>query len=149
MAAFTLNRFQGLGNLTRDGELKYLNNGQPVLEFSIAINTRVKDGDEWKDGKPFFMEFSYWGKPAENIASLMTKGRPVYAEGILKLDEWEDKETGAKRSKVRCTAEIVVPKEREERREESKPAQKSGGKPQETRRPARASAGLDDDGAGF
>lgn len=145
MASFTINRFQGLGNLTRDAELRYLQSGQPVLEFSIAINTRVKDGDEWKDGKPFFMEFSYWGKPAENIASLMVKGRPVYAEGVLKLDEWEDKETGAKRSKVRCTAEVVVPKEREERREESKPAQKAAGKPA-ARQPAKAaSAGLDDE----
>lgn len=144
---FSLNRFSAQGNLTRDAEGKYIgSDGNFVLEFALAINRQKKVGDKWVDDEPFFMDFSFWGKPAERIASIMTKGRTVFAEGWLKLDKWDDKQTGEKRSKVRCTAERVVPMV--DTRESGESGSKAA--PKQQKQPAKtASAGLDDDGPGF
>lgn len=142
--SMSMNKMQGLGNLTRDGELKYIPNGKAVLAFSVALNERFQDKDtsEWKDGETFFLECELWGKPAEKMAPMLTKGRLVFVEGKLKLEKWKDKEDGSERSKVRCTAFTVLaidkPLADGEKKSEA-PAQR-----QPARQPQRASAGLDD-----
>lgn len=145
---FSLNRFQAQGNLTRDAEGKYIGqDGNYVLEFSVAINQQKKQGDKWVDDEPLFMDFAFWGKAAEKLAPHMTKGTTVFAEGRLKLDRWDDKETGEKRSKMRCTAERVIPQVNTRGSSEgstSKPA----GKPAQKAAAKSATAGLEDE-SGF
>jgi single-strand DNA-binding protein len=90
------NRVIFLGNLTRDPELKYLSNQTAVAEFGIAVNDRVKKGDQWVD-EAMFVDVVFFGKPAEVANEYLAKGLPVLIEGRLKLDTWE--KDGQKRSK--------------------------------------------------
>ncbi len=99
----SMNEWRAIGNLTRDAELKHIPSGEAVLEFSIAVNERYQDkGGNWKDSDPVFMECQIWGKPAEKAAPTLQKGVQVFVSGKLQLDQWEDKESGQKRSKFRC-----------------------------------------------
>lgn len=96
------------GRLTRDAELKYIQSGNPVCNFSIA-NTQYfkpKDGERKEDTT--FVDVTCWGKTAE-FASKIGKGRPVQVEGRLKSESWEDKATGGKRSKLGIIADRVSP----------------------------------------
>jgi len=88
------------GNLTRDPELKRDRNGKAYVRINIAANPRVrnKETGEWGDGKAVFMNAVAFGDLAENIASTLTKGMRVMAHGTLQTDEWEDKDTGTKKS---------------------------------------------------
>jgi len=102
-----LNKVLLMGNVTRDPELRYIQSGTAVLDLGLAVNRRVKSGDgAWRD-EPTFVEVTVWGKTAENCAEYLSKGRPVFIEGRLTLDQWEDKKSGEKRSKLRVTAENV------------------------------------------
>ena len=89
------------GNLTRDAELRQTQSGSSVLNFSVAVNERVKNGDQWED-RPNFIECTMFGKRAESIAKYMAKGAKVCVEGKLRWSQWE--KDGQKRSKV----EVVV-----------------------------------------
>lgn len=95
----SINRFIGTGNLTRDAELRSMSNGDPVLEFGIAINDRVKNRqtDQWED-RPNFFDCTMYGNRAQSIANHMTKGKKVGIEGRLKWSQWE--KDGQKRSRV-------------------------------------------------
>lgn len=97
----SINRAIISGNLTRDAELRQTQSGSHVLSFSVAVNERVKNGDQWED-RPNFIECTMFGKRAESIAKYMTKGAKVCAEGKLRWSQWE--KDGQKRSKV----EVVV-----------------------------------------
>ena len=102
-----LNKVLLIGNVTRDPELRYIQSGTAVLDLGIAVNRRVKGSDgQWTD-EAAFIDVTVWGKQAENCAEYLSKGRPVFVEGHLKFDQWEDKKTGDKRSKLRVTAERV------------------------------------------
>jgi len=101
-----LNKVMLIGNLTRDPELRYIQSGTAVLDLGLAVNRRVRSGDTWTD-EAAFIDVTVWGKQAENCAEYLSKGRPVFVEGHLKFDQWEDKKTGDKRSKLRVTAENV------------------------------------------
>ena len=101
-----LNKALLMGNLTRDPELRYTPKGTAVADLGIAVNRRVKDGDNWTD-ETTFVDVTVWGKTAENVQKYLTKGRGVFIEGRLQLDQWEDKETGKKRSKLKVVAENV------------------------------------------
>lgn len=90
-----------LGNLGRDPELRYTPQGQPVCSFSMASNSRRKDKNgEMQDIVTWF-RITLWGRLAENASQYLEKGRPVFIEGELRVDEWTDRE-----GKPRFTLEI-------------------------------------------
>jgi len=98
-----LNKVMIIGNLTRDPETRLLESGTSVTNLGVACNrTWSKDGD--KKEETTFVECEAWGKTAEIMAKYLSKGRPVFVEGRLKLDEWEDKE-GNKRSRMKVVVE--------------------------------------------
>ena len=102
MASF--NRILLMGNLTRDPELRFTPNGAAVAGFGLAINRKYKQGDEWKE-EVCFIDITVWGKQAENCAEYLSKGRPVFVEGYLKLNSWET--DGQKRTKHEVVANTV------------------------------------------
>jgi single-strand DNA-binding protein len=94
-----------IGNVTRDPEIKYTPKGTAVVELSMAINRVFQsDGGEKKE-ETTYVEVTLWSRQAEIAAEYLKKGRPVYIEGRLQLDTWDDKETGKKRSKLRVVGE--------------------------------------------
>ncbi|MBF0318734.1 MAG: single-stranded DNA-binding protein [Nitrospirae bacterium] len=93
-----------LGNLTRDPELRYSPQGTAVANFAIAINSRTKQGDEWKD-EVLFMDVAVFGKQAENCGEYLSKGNGVLVEGRLRERKWEAE--GQKRSKFEVIAQTV------------------------------------------
>ena len=94
-----------MGNLTRDPETRYLPSGMAVSEFGLAVNDRVKKGDEWVD-RATFVDITVFGRQAETAGEYLKKGSPAFVEGRLQLDTWESKE-GEKRSKLKVVAENV------------------------------------------
>lgn len=88
------------GNLTSDPELRQDRNGKSFVRINIAANPRVrnKQTGEWEDGKAVYMKAVAFGDLAEHVASTLTKGMRVIAHGTLQQDEWEDKDTGTKRT---------------------------------------------------
>jgi len=95
-----LNRVTLMGNLTRDPELRTLPSGNAVAALGLAINRRWKNQQGEQQEETTFVDCEAFGKTAEVLAQYLKKGRPVYIEGRLKLDMWEDKE-GGKRSKMK------------------------------------------------
>jgi single-strand DNA-binding protein len=94
------------GNLTRDPELRYTPNGMAIAKFGLALNRKWKDSqtNEMKE-EVTFVDVSAFGKQAELIGQYMKKGRPLLVEGRLKLDQWEDKQTQQKRSRLEVVLE--------------------------------------------
>jgi single-strand DNA-binding protein len=99
-----LNKVMLIGNLTRDPELKYTPGNQAVCELGLAVNRKYRTKDNEEREEVTFVDCEAWGKQAEVIKQYMAKGRPIFIEGRLKLDTWEDKE-GGKRSKMRVVVE--------------------------------------------
>lgn len=95
------------GNLTRDPELTYTPSGTPVCNFNVAVNEKYTDAQGQKKESVCFVEVVAWKKTAELAAEFLRKGSPVVVEGKLSQDNWEDKETGKKRSKTKLTASKV------------------------------------------
>ncbi|MFP4562754.1 MAG: single-stranded DNA-binding protein [Spirochaetia bacterium] len=93
-----------VGRLVRDAELKYTSSGYPVCKFSIAINRRRKQGDQWVDEANFF-DINLWGKRAEALAQYLTKGTQVGIQGELRQNKWE--QDGQPRSKIEITANDI------------------------------------------
>jgi single-strand DNA-binding protein len=97
----SFNKVIVVGNLGRDPELRYTPQGTPVCSFSVASNERRKGSDgEFQDLTTWF-RVSAWGKQAETVSKYLTKGRSVYVEGRLRVEEWTDKE-----GKSRYTLEL-------------------------------------------
>ena len=89
------------GNLTRDPEVRQTSGGNSVTNCAIAVNRRVKRGDNWVD-EATFVEFSIWGSRGEAFAKYHKKGSAaLLSQGRLQLDQWEDKQSGEKRSKLK------------------------------------------------
>ena len=101
--AGSFNRVILMGNLTRDPEIKTLPSGTQVAEIGLAVNDRIKRGDQWEDYANFF-DCTAFGRTAENLGRFFRKGRPILIEGKLRWRSWEDRNTGQKRSKV----EVVI-----------------------------------------
>jgi single-strand DNA-binding protein len=100
-----LNKVMLMGNLTRDVELRTIQNGQSLAKFGMAINRRWSTPDGEQREEVTFVDCEAWGRTAETMAKYLAKGRAVYVEGRLKLDQWDDKETGQKRSKMGVVVE--------------------------------------------
>jgi single-strand DNA-binding protein len=88
-----------IGHMTRDPQFKYLPNQTPLAEFGLAVNRKfTKDGEKKED--VLFIDCAVFGKQAEVIQKYCNKGRALLVDGRLKLDSWEDKNGGGKRSKI-------------------------------------------------
>ena len=94
-----------LGNLTRDPELRATPKGTAICQFGLAVNRQFKDESGATKDEVTFIDIEAWGRQAETIAKYCTKGKPLFIEGRLKLDSWEDKTTGQKRSKLKVVLE--------------------------------------------
>jgi single-strand DNA-binding protein len=101
------NRVVIVGNLTRDPEVRYLPSGQAVCDLAVAVNERVKSGNEWVD-QPTYLDVTLWERQAETAGQYLRKGNPVLIEGRLRQDNWTDKNTGEKRSKIKITGDRMV-----------------------------------------
>ena len=102
----TLNKVFLLGNLTRDPDLRGLPSGQSVCEMRMAITRRyISNGKEVDE--TCFVDVVVWGKSANNCKQFLTKGSQIMVEGRLQLDQWEDRNGGGQRSKLRVVAEQV------------------------------------------
>jgi len=103
--AGSFNKVILMGNLTRDVEVRSLPSGMTVAQFGLAVNERYKDRDgNWVD-RANFIDCEMFGNRAEAFAKYMSKGSPAFIEGKLRLDQWEDKNGGGKRSKLKVVAE--------------------------------------------
>jgi single-strand DNA-binding protein len=101
----SLNKVMLIGNLTRDPEVKYTPKGTAVAEIAIAINRNYTGADGQKKEEVTFIDVTLWERLAEIAGEYLKKGRPVFIEGRLQLDTWDDKATGQKRSRLRVRAE--------------------------------------------
>ncbi|MEO1845217.1 MAG: single-stranded DNA-binding protein [Akkermansiaceae bacterium] len=100
-----LNKVMLIGNLTRDPELRYTPKGTAVADIGMAIN-RVRTNDQGeRQEDTTFVDVTLWGRQAELAQQYLSKGRPVYIEGRLQMDTWEDKNSGQKRSKLKVVGE--------------------------------------------
>jgi single-strand DNA-binding protein len=88
-----------LGNLTRDPEMRTTNSGTPICHFGIATTRVLRSNDGENREEVVFVDVDAFGKQAEVIGRYFTKGRPIFIEGRLRLDQWESS-TGEKRSKL-------------------------------------------------
>ncbi|MCP3968072.1 MAG: single-stranded DNA-binding protein [Lentisphaerae bacterium] len=102
----SLNKVFLIGNLTREPELRYTPGGAAVCEFGMAINRKFTSNNQDKE-ETCFVEIVVWGKQAESCQRYLDKGAMAMVEGRLQLDQWEDRESGSKRSRMRVVAERV------------------------------------------
>ena len=96
-----------MGNLTRDPEVKYTPKGTALANLGLAVNRRWTTETGEQKEEVTFVDVEVWGRQAETAGQYLAKGRPVFVEGRLKLDSWEDKESGQKRNKLKVVAERV------------------------------------------
>jgi single-strand DNA-binding protein len=102
-----LNKVFLIGNLTRDPELRVTPKGTAICQFSLAVNRQFKDESGQTRDETAFIDIEAWGKQGELVSKYLTKGSPAMVEGRLKLDQWEDKTSGQKRSKLKVVLENV------------------------------------------
>ncbi len=101
----SLNKVMLMGNLTRDPELRVPPKGTPICQFSLAINREFKLESGEKRDEVVYVDIEAWGKQGETIAKYVTKGKPLFVEGRLKLEQWDDKVTKEKRSRMKVVLE--------------------------------------------
>lgn len=101
-----LNRVFLIGNLTRDPELKYTQSGLAVCDLGLAVNRKWRSREGEDREETLFVDISVFGRQAETASEYLRKGRPVFIEGRLKLDQWTNQE-GQKRSKITVVADRV------------------------------------------
>jgi single-strand DNA-binding protein len=101
-----VNRVIEIGHLTRDAEVTYTPGGMAVGKLSIAVNRRIKKGQEWVDESNYF-DVSLFGKQAEGLKPYLTKGKQIAVDGFLKQDRWQDQATGQNRSAVKIVANDI------------------------------------------
>ena len=97
----SFNKIILVGNLGRDPELRYTPQGTPVCSFSMATNERRKDKSGEMQDQTTWFRVTLWGRQAETASQYLTKGRPVYIEGRLRVEEWTDRD-----GKPRHTLEV-------------------------------------------
>ena len=105
MASF--NKVILLGNLTRDPEVRYTPKGSAVCDLGIAVNrVYTTEGGERRE-EVTFVDVVLWARLAEIAGEYLKKGRPIFIEGRLQMDSWDDKQTGQKRTKLRVVGESM------------------------------------------
>ncbi len=101
-----LNKVMLIGNLTADPEVRSTPRGNNLTEFRVAVTrytTGANEGERREETT--FLDVTCWGRTGEIAAQYLSKGRPVFIEGRLQMDTWEDKQTGQRRSRIRIIAE--------------------------------------------
>jgi single-strand DNA-binding protein len=101
----SLNKVLLLGNLVRDPEVRYTASGTPVSTFSLAVNRRMRQGDDWRD-EVCFIDVITFGRQAETVGEYLAKGRAALIEGQLRWRSWDGGD-GQRRSKHEVIAERV------------------------------------------
>ena len=103
----TMNKVMVAGNLTRDPALRQTGTGTSVGSFALAVNEHytTKNGEKREDTQ--FIDVEVWGKQAESCEQYLKKGAPAFVEGRLRVNQWEDKNTGDKKSRMLVRAERV------------------------------------------
>jgi single-strand DNA-binding protein len=105
MASF--NKVILLGNLTRDPEVRYTPKGSAVCDLGMAVNRVYTTDSGEKREEVTFVDVVLWARLAEIAGEYLKKGRPVFIEGRLQMDTWDDKQTGQKRTKLRVVGESM------------------------------------------
>jgi single-strand DNA-binding protein len=105
MASF--NKVILLGNLTRDPEIRYTPKGSAVCDLGIAVNRQYTLDSGEKREEVTYVDVVLWARLAEIAGEYLKKGRPVFIEGRLQMDSWEDKQSGQKRTKLRVIGETM------------------------------------------
>ncbi len=106
--AKSLNQVIVMGNLTRSPEVKQTPSGNSVVSFSLALNRSYKDAqDQWQEATDY-VDVVAWGKLADQVAERLDTGSRALVSGRLQSRSWEDKDTGAKRSKLEVLAQDVT-----------------------------------------
>jgi single-strand DNA-binding protein len=103
----SLNKVFLIGNLTRDPELRYTPSGAAVTDLGLAVNRQYTTREGERRDETLFVDITVWNRQAETCCQYLKKGRPIHVEGFLRMDSWEDKNTGEKRTKVRVEADRV------------------------------------------
>jgi single-strand DNA-binding protein len=101
----SVNRVILIGNVTRDPELRRTAKGTAVTEIGMAMNRKFKGPDDQQQEETTFVDVTLWGRQAELAEQYLRKGDPVFIEGRLNLDQWEDRQTGQKRYRLRVVGE--------------------------------------------
>lgn len=99
------NRVILMGNITRDIELRAIPSGTSIAQIGLAVNRKWTDKDGVRQEEVTYIDCEAWGKTAENIARFFSKGKPIFIEGRLKLDQWKDKTDGSNRSKLKVVVD--------------------------------------------
>lgn len=102
-----LNKVMLIGNLTRDPEVKYTPKGSAVTDIGLAINRYYTLESGEKREETTFVDVTFFGRNAEIIKQYCSKGKPLYVEGRLQLDTWDDKQSGQKRSKLKVMGDSL------------------------------------------
>ncbi len=103
----SVNKVILIGNVTRDPEVKFTPKGTAVTDLGLAINRTYTAENNEKREETTFVDVELWGRTAEVAGEYAKKGRQIYIEGRLKLDSWEDKQSGQKRSRLRVVGETL------------------------------------------
>lgn len=145
--SLNLNHVVLAGHLTRDPELKQIGADRIVAATAIAINRRWKDASGTQHEEATFVEIEAWGRTAELMGQYLKKGSPAYIEGRLRLDSWDDKESGQKRTRMKVVAESVqfLASRADGERPSAAPSPRQAAQPAPRRRAAAASATAGDD----
>ncbi len=101
------NKVMIIGNLTRDPEIKYTPKGTAIADIGLAVNRNYTTDSGEKREEVTFIDVTLWGRVAEIVGEYCKKGRPLFVEGRLQLDTWDDKATGQKRSKLKVVGENI------------------------------------------
>jgi single-strand DNA-binding protein len=96
----SLNKVMLIGNLTRDPEIKYTPKGTAIADIGLAVNRNYTTESGEKREEVTFIDVTLWGRTAEIVGEYCKKGRPLFVEGRLQLDQWDDKQTGQKRQRM-------------------------------------------------
>jgi single-strand DNA-binding protein len=102
-----LNKVFLIGRLTKDPELRYTPGGAPVTDLRVATSRNYTGKDGERREESLFIDVTVWNRQAENCCQYLAKGRQVHVEGHLKMDSWDDRETGAKRSQIKVVADHI------------------------------------------
>ena len=103
--AGSFNKVFLMGNLTRDVEMRHTSGNQAVANMGLAVNRKYRTQAGENREEVTFVDCEAWGRTAEVMSQYLAKGRPVFIEGRLKLDEWEARNGGGKRTKLKVVVD--------------------------------------------
>ncbi|MET0253871.1 MAG: single-stranded DNA-binding protein [Terrimicrobiaceae bacterium] len=103
----SLNKVMLIGNVTRDPEVKYTPKGSAVADLGLAINRNYTNQTGEKIEEVTYVDVELWGRLAEIAGEYAKKGRSIFIEGRLRIDSWEDKQSGQKRNRLKVVGEVL------------------------------------------